>query len=428
MIGTGWLVMVATWWDTAGRTGAFVAFGVGGLALLPVAVTYSRLVADKPASVAELAYGDGYVPTWAAFAGSWAALLAYGTVCPWEAIQVGRIGATLLPGLAMPIYSVADAQVTVGHILFGLTASGLLAVIQLRGLSWVVWVQQAAIGLLAAVVLITVLCAAVAGDVGKLSRGEFAGRAPIAAVLALLTQVPFFLAGFEAAGKAADERREDTSSLAVGSSSTRALLIGATFYVVVLASLALVASDKPTKVFLAANEVGRATGKRWVAHALLAVGMLSLFKCFNASLLATSRIGRGIAQRGLLPSAFAELTRHGVPAKMILCTTAITGILIFGGPAFAGPLAEVSSLFFVVAWLVACASAWRRFRQPGTRAWAGAGMVVCVLLAGVTIREWIRRGARLEAALVLGAFFGLAGLLAKTRPSQTAPVRGDGLP
>src|SRR5213083_1001240 len=77
MVGVGWVVLIDDWLSRGGPGGAMLGFLAGGLLLLPVALTYGRLVRAIPDAGSEIAYAEGVFPRSASFAAAWTMVLAY---------------------------------------------------------------------------------------------------------------------------------------------------------------------------------------------------------------------------------------------------------------------------------------------------------------------------------------------------------------
>src|SRR2546427_10064774 len=85
MVGVGWLVLMDDWLARGGPVGVMLGFAIGGLALLPLAIVYGRLVTAIPDAGSEIAYVAGAF-SWGAGSPppcrvSW----AHRTPVPWEA-------------------------------------------------------------------------------------------------------------------------------------------------------------------------------------------------------------------------------------------------------------------------------------------------------------------------------------------------------
>src|SRR5437763_10408671 len=72
IVGVGWMVVIEEWLTKGGPLGAMLAFLLGGLAITPVALVYSRLAARMPESASEIAYAASVFPPAVGFLAGWA--------------------------------------------------------------------------------------------------------------------------------------------------------------------------------------------------------------------------------------------------------------------------------------------------------------------------------------------------------------------
>src|SRR5207245_727605 len=121
MVGVGWLVVMDDWLERGGPLGAILGFAIGGTLLLPIGYIYGQLVAAMPDAAGEVAYTAKVFPQSISYATGWMMLLAYWIVCPWEAVAIGRIAASIFPALNVaPVYQVAGKAVYAPHLVLGL--------------------------------------------------------------------------------------------------------------------------------------------------------------------------------------------------------------------------------------------------------------------------------------------------------------------
>ena len=97
MVGVGWLVVMDDWLERGGPLGAILGFAIGGTLLLPIGYIYGQLVAAMPDAAGEVAYTAKVFSRSVSYATGWMMLLAYWIVCPWEAVAIGRIAASIFP-------------------------------------------------------------------------------------------------------------------------------------------------------------------------------------------------------------------------------------------------------------------------------------------------------------------------------------------
>src|SRR5215510_2377057 len=158
MIGSGWLIVMDDWLGRGGPVGAMLAFGIGGVLLLPVGWVYGKWVERLPDASGEAAYTAQVFPGFVSYTTGWIMLLAYFIVCPWEAVAIGKLAAYLYPAIdRMPLYSVAGHTVFLPRLALGLAMTLLLAFLNYRGIrasaTFQRWITTIVLLLFAAIVL-----------------------------------------------------------------------------------------------------------------------------------------------------------------------------------------------------------------------------------------------------------------------------------
>src|SRR6201989_1956152 len=135
MVGVGWLVVMDDWLLRGGVLGAVLGFAIGGSLLLPIGYVYGQPVAAMPDAAGEVAYTAKVFPRSISYATGWMMMLAYFIVCPWEAVAVGRIAAYIFPGLdSLELYRIAGKPAFLPRLIIGLVLTGLLTVLNYRGI------------------------------------------------------------------------------------------------------------------------------------------------------------------------------------------------------------------------------------------------------------------------------------------------------
>src|SRR6516225_1264649 len=135
MVGVGWLVVMDDWLLRGGVLGAILGFAIGGILLFPIAYVYGQLVRAIPDAAGEVAYTAKVFPQSVSFATGWMMVLSYFIVCPWEAVALGRIAGYIFPALdSHELYRVAGYAVYLPHLLIGLGLTGLLTILNYRGI------------------------------------------------------------------------------------------------------------------------------------------------------------------------------------------------------------------------------------------------------------------------------------------------------
>ncbi len=419
MVGVGWLVIMDDWLMRGGALGTLLGFVIGGSLLLPIGWVYGKLVIAMPDAAGEIAYTSAVFPRAISFATGWMMTLAYFIVCPWEAVAVGRIAAYIFPALdSHEIYRIAGRPVYLPHLMVGLALTGLLTMLNYRGVRLSATFQNwTSFGTLALFIIFVVL---------GVSHGSVANvpplftHAPLISILLVIQIVPYFMTGFESVGKAAEEASPNFRSRGFFRAIWMAVVIGILFYASIVAAVAFVAPWRLLigERFMTAVAFQQALGSRWIVDIILAAALLSLFKCFNGNFVAASRLFFAMGRRGMIHARAGTVhTKFQTPSVAVLSVGLATGACMLLGDAILVPITEVGSVACAVGWAAACAACLALARsRPELIAlskfqWAVAafGLIVAVALALMkivplvpghfTMYEWIALGVW----LVIGA-------------------------
>ena len=423
MVGAGWLVVMDDWLARGGALGAVLGFAVGGLALVPIGYVYGRLVMEIPDAASEIAYTARVFPAGVSYATGWMMMLAYLIVCPWEAVAVGRIAAYIFSGLnSLPLYRVGGQAVYLPQLALGLALTALITLFNYRGIrlsaSLQTWATFAVLGLF--------VFFASAG----VARGKSANFAPlfshgrVISVLLVLQIVPYFMTGFEAVPKCAEESSSQFRSRGFFRAILAALLVGTAFYT---AAIAVVAYVYPWRSlagasFLTAAAFERAFGSRWIVDVILATALLSLFKVFNGNFIASSRMLYALGRNGMIRARTGEVHElYRTPARAVLWTGLATAAAVLLGDAILIPISEVGALASVVGWLAATSAYFFIAGKAGQRLVAALGALVALLLLGMKLLPFVPGHFSRWEWLALAAWVA-AGVGLRKRPARAAAV------
>src|SRR5438046_257253 len=196
MIGVGWLVLMDDWLGRGGPFGAMLAFGIGGLLLLPIGYVYGEWVKRLPDAAGEAAYTAQVIPPIVSYFTGWIMLLAYFIVCPWEAVAVGKLAGYLIPALnSMEIYRIDGQPVFLPRLLLGILMTLFLGVLNYRGIRGSATFQGWATTIVLVLFALVATGSAAHGSLVNFHPGFHA--APLVSILLVLQIVPYFLTGFE---------------------------------------------------------------------------------------------------------------------------------------------------------------------------------------------------------------------------------------
>ena len=412
MVGVGWLVLMDDWLTRGGPAGVMLAFAIGGLALLPIAVVYGRLVMAIPDAGSEIAYTARVFPSQASFATGWMMMLAYLIVCPWEAVAVGRLAAYLFPGLdTLELYRVAGKAVFLPRLAIGLALTAAITLINYRGIRLSASIQKWMTFALLAMFAAFALSAVGRGSLENL-RPPFSRGGPIS-VLLVLQIVPYFMTGFESVPKCAEEASPEFRKRGFLLAILAALGVGVVFYTSVVALVAYLQpwQELASQRFATAVAFEHAFRSRRVVGLLLLAALFSLVKVFNGNFVAASRLLFALGRRGLVHAGFGRVhERNLVPSVAVLALGGATALATCLGDAILVPVTEVGSMASALGWLAACVAYF--YLQPALkeRVIAVTGMTVAALLVLMKILPFIPGHFTLYewSALTIWAALGLA--------------------
>ena len=378
MVGVGWLVVMDDWLLRGGVLGAILGFAIGGALLLPIGYVYGRLVMAIPDAAGEIAYTARVFPEFVSVATGWMMVLAYFIVCPWEAVAVGRIAGYIFPVLdSMELYRLAGRPVYLPHLVIGLGLTGLITLLNYRGIRLSATFQNwTAFGTLALFVVF----------VGAgVSKGSSQNLPPLfthsgfISVLLVIQIVPYFMTGYESVVKGAEEARPEFRAREFFTAIWMAIVVGILFYVIVIAAVGYVAPWRQLtgERFMTAVAFEHAMGSRWIVSMILAAALLSLFKVFNGNFVASSRVLFALGRRGLVDRRVSAVhPQNQTPSVAVLCIGLATGACMFLGDAILVPITEVGSVASAIGWLAACAAYYQMRPSGGQRVVAVVGAVV----------------------------------------------------
>jgi amino acid transporter len=416
MVGVGWLVVMDDWLLRGGALGAILGFAIGGALLLPIGYVYGQLVTAMPDAAGEVAYTAKVFPRSISFATGWMMILAYFIVCPWEAVAVGKIAGYIFPALdSIELYRIAGRPVYLPHLVIGLGLTGLLTLLNYRGIRLSATFQNwTSFGTLALFTLF------VGFGVSKGSPRNFPPlftNSPFVSVLLVMQIVPYFMTGFESVVKGAEEASPEFRSRGFLKAIWMAIVVGILFYTVIVAAVGYVAPWRQLthEKFMTAVAFQRAVGSRWIVSVILSAAMLSLFKVFNGNFIAASRLLFAIGRRSLVDQRLGHVhPRNQTPSIAVVCIGLATAACMFLGDAALVPISEVGSVASAIGWLAACAAYYRMGRAPRERLIAVVGVIVGLLMILMKIVPGIPGHFSIYEWLALG-IWSLIGLSLRRR-------------
>ena len=348
MIGWSWVVLSATWIQSAGTLGAIIAFLFGGSIMIVIGLTYAELASALPFAGGEHVYSDRALGSGASFICTWSIILGYVSVVTFEAVALPTVLDSLLPGLdKFYLWTVAGWDVYLTWVMVGVAGAVVMTLVNIRGVRMVAVVQSTVVGVILLVGGFFVLGSLTVGDTENF-RPLF--QDGISGITLVLVMVPFMFVGFDTIPQAAEEI--DLPFRDIGSVLMLSVCIAIAWYSLIVVGVGLMLNVEQfgdTEVIAAeANslvygELGRA--------AMLGAGLAGIITSWNAFIVGGSRAIYALARADLLPSVFGKLhSRYRTPQNAILLIGAVSVL----GPLFGRPvliwLVDAGGLGIVIAY------------------------------------------------------------------------------
>ncbi len=420
MVGVGWLVVMDDWLLRGGPLGGILGFAIGGLLLLPIGYVYGKLVMAMPDAAGEVAYTAKVFPPRVSFFTGWMMMLAYFIVCPWEAVAVGRIAGYIFPALnSIELYRVAGKPVYLPHLVIGLGLTALVTLVNYRGIRLsAIFQNWTTVGTLGLFVIF------VAVGVTRGSPVNFPPlftHTPFISILLVLQIVPYYMTGFESVTKAAEEANPEFRARSFSRAIYAAIIVGAVFYVIVVAAVGFVAPwhSLTGAPFMTAVAFEHAVGSRWIVSIILSAALLSLFKVFNGNFVAASRLLFAMGRRGMLNSHLAKVHPHNqTPSAAVTWVGIATAACMFLGSAILVPISEVGSVASASGWLAVCTAYLWMKPSMGDRFVAVLGGSVGLAMVLMKLFPFVPGSFSGREWLTLGLWIALGALLGRTQNNQ----------
>lgn len=369
IVGVGWAVTINSWMETAGGPlPAALGFVLTCAMIMPVALCYAELSPMLPVAGACVAFAYKGFGEKLAFVSGWAAILAFISVLPWEAIYINHILAYLIPGVmeGKILYYVMGTPIYLRSLLVGLACSGVIFTINWFGARNSVKLQKVLCTVLLFSIAITFIFSLIKADASNLlpayenvgigSHDSFMGGA-----LAMLAVAPFFLFGFETIPQGIEEASGSMKN--VGRTIFLSMFAACLTYALLLVVLGttlpwkeLVAMQTPAAANVMMQLYPGILGKILWVIILMGV-MAGLIGVWNSFFIATPRLMLGLGRAALIPPSFAKLhPKYGTPSfALIIC-----GIVSAAGPFFGisavRVLTSITTVGLLVCWFLAVLS------------------------------------------------------------------------
>ena len=365
IVGVGWAVSINSWMNgSGGPMPAAVGYLVAMILMVPVALCYCELCTMLPVSGGGMAYAFRAFGDKIAFVSGWAAFGAFITIIPWEAIYVVDILSIVFPVLkaGSPLYSLAGADIYIGHIILGTVISIILYRINRKGVASSATLQKVLCLALVGAGILAMICAGLKFDIANLqpfyeNTGSGTHSSFFGGMVSILASVPFFLAGFETIPQGIESAGGDTKG--VGKTVVVTVVLSCLFYALLLFTLggaipwkSFIQYDNPAAALMFKELYPGGLGN--ILYVLILLGAVcGLLTTWNGFMMASSQILMAMARVSIVPFSLSKQhPEYKTPENALKVSLVASLIGPFLGSGLIGALTSFSAAGYVVSWMI----------------------------------------------------------------------------
>jgi amino acid transporter len=442
-IGWGAFVQPTSWMGTAGPLGAMIGFGIGGLLMMIIAVSYGFLIKSFPVSGGEFAYAFISLGRTHAFICGWFLTLGYICIVALNASAFALMFKFVFPGFVknLHLYDVAGWEVYGTEVLLATMALLLFGYFNIKGSGFSGRLQF----IFCTVMVLSVV--ALTFFVGAQPGSGFTNVHPLfptektafAAVIAIVAIAPWAYVGFDNVPQIAEE---------FNFSSKKAfnLIIGAIFFAIILYILMILATAmaRPWQGLVSENLLwGTGTvvqdllGTFGLVVLIIALSM-GIFTGLNGFIVSSSRLLFAMSRAKIIPKAFSKLhPKYNTPYVSLIFTVAISLLAPWFGRQVLTWVVDMSSIGVTIAYFYTCFTAYKLFKwnissdfnpavnvvAPVKKAFAGLGVMVSVIFLALLLIPGSPAFLGIESriALVVWIVLGIGFYLVKQKELNKIP-------
>jgi amino acid transporter len=358
IVGSGWVIVLGEWLREAGPGGAVLAFAVGAIVMMLIALCYGELAGRFPRAGAEFLYMFETFGADAAFIVAWYLTLYAIAACAFEGIALGWVCRAMWPQLDLGVaYTVFGAQVSWAAIAIGVVGTVVVGGLHFQGGAWAIRFQNLVTYgfiIISGVLIVSALALGKGANLQPLFP-DTSGRGWRGGAVWIFASCAFFLNGWQTALHAIEERRSATTPRGAVVSMIAAVATAALFYAALVVAVGmalpwqrLVGSDLPAVTAFRALPGAGALGT-----VLLGAAAVSLAKTWSAMMWVASRLLYSQARCGLLPARLLGLHPvSGAPRAAIVVVMLVSLAGILAGRGIVVPIVNMVSTCIALSFIL----------------------------------------------------------------------------
>lgn len=340
MIGWGWVVSSGDWIQAGGVLGAAIGFGLGGIMIFFVGLTYAELTSAMPQCGGEHVFSYKALGPVGSFICTWAIILGYVSVVCFEACALPTIIQYIYPDfLKGYLYTIAGFDVYATWLAVAIIVAFFITFINAKGAKTAAKLQTILTVIIGGVGILLMVASAIRGDMSNLQDQLFIGETSgsmIKSVLSVALITPFFFIGFDVIPQAAEEINVPLKK--IGKILILSIVLAVAFYALVIIAVgymmssADIASSQSGSGLVTADAMAKAFNSSIMAKVLIIGGMCGIVTSWNSFLIGGSRAMYSMAESYMIPRCFTKLHKvNKTPINALYLIGALSIIATFFG-------------------------------------------------------------------------------------------------
>ena len=355
MIGWGWVILSDDWILDGGSLGAMLAFGLGGVVVLLVGLTYSELTSAMPKVGGEHVFSYRALGVGASFVCTWSIILGYVAVCAFEAVAITSVTDALLPGLKRGLlWNVAGSDVHATLVAAGMIGTVIIGFVNYIGVKPAAFLQTIFTASIALGGVLLIAGSVFSPEASLEKMRPFFHETGVEGIFAVLVMTPFMFVGFDIIPQAAEEIALPYRQ--IGRILMFSVALAVAWYLLIILGVSRAldpAALRGSEGVATAEAMEALYGGSWAATLLLVAGFAGIMTSWNSFYLAGTRAIYAMAHSRMLPGFLAKLhPKHKTPTNAIL----LVGLMTLPAPLFGRKmlvwLVDAGGFAIVVAWVM----------------------------------------------------------------------------
>ncbi|MBP2076176.1 APC family permease [Oceanobacillus polygoni] len=367
-IGWGAFVQPATWMSTAGPLGVIIGFGIGGLLMMLIAVSYGFLIKSFPVSGGAFAYTYVSLGRTHAFICGW--FLTFGYIC---IVALNASAFALMIKFTLPklieniyLYEVAGWSVYGTEIIIATIALIVFGYFNIKGTGMSGRIQFIFCCVMVISIVVLTLLVGIQPGTGISNMQPFfpVETTAFAAIISIVAIAPWAYVGFDTVPQTAEEFN-------FSSKKAFSLIIYAIFFAFLLYSLMIIATSmaEPWQGLVAGNYIW---GTGTAIQRLLGIGGLAIlvvaltmgiFTGLIGFILSSSRLLFAMSRAKILPEVFSNLhPKYKTPYIGIIFVVILSMFAPWFGREALLWVVDMSSVGVTIAYFYTCFTAFKLFK------------------------------------------------------------------